>query len=160
MMLTQALDNKTKLPMAGRMAMFKQLLLPVDLTDKHSRVVQTAAEMVKQRGGSITLFHVVELIPGLSREEDHSFYDRLERDAQRHLDKIGQSMDAHQVRWQTVIQFGNRVQETLRFAEENHVDLILLTAPTFDAAHPGVGWGSLSFKISMLSPIRVLLVKP
>lgn len=139
--------------------MFKRLLLPLDLTDKHTRVINTAAEMLKQGGSSLTLLHVIELIPGLSREEDRNFYDRLQQAAQQHMDRIGQTLAAQQVSWQGVILFGNRVQEVVRYAQENQTDLILLTAPTIDAAHPGIGWGSLSFKISVLSPTPVLLVK-
>jgi hypothetical protein len=54
--------------------MFKRLLLPVDLTDKHASVVATAADLAQHAGGSMTLLHVIELIPGLSREEDRDFY--------------------------------------------------------------------------------------
>ena len=139
--------------------MFKCLLLPLDLTDKHDKVVQTAAELAIQSGGSVTLLHVIELIPGLSREEDRAFYDRLEKSAQKHLDRIAQSLAAKQVPHHSAILFGHRVQETVRFAQEKNSDLIVLTSPTFDPAQPAVGWASLSFKISVLSPVPVLLVK-
>jgi nucleotide-binding universal stress UspA family protein len=140
--------------------MFKRLLLPLDLTDKHVKVVETAAQLAKQSAGSVTLLHIVETIPGLSLEEDEAFYDRLQRSAQQHLDKLGQTFAARQIPWQAVIQFGHRVQDIVRYAQENQIDLILLTSPTFDPVHPGLGWGSLSFKISVLSPVQVLLVKP
>jgi hypothetical protein len=58
-----------------------------------------------------------------------------------------------------VIAFGNRVEETARCAVQNHCDLVIVTAPAFDAANPAVGWGSMSYKISVLSPTPVLLVK-
>jgi nucleotide-binding universal stress UspA family protein len=139
--------------------MFKRLLLPVDLTDKHASVIATAADLAQQSGGSVTLLHIIELIPGLSREEDRNFYDRLEKAAQTHMDRIGQAFAARKLACQSALRFGPRVQETVRFAHEQQSDLILLTAPTFDPAHPTVGWGSLSFKISILSPAPVLLVK-
>jgi nucleotide-binding universal stress UspA family protein len=139
--------------------MFKRLLLPVDLTDKHGSVIATAADLAQQSGGSVTLLHVIELIPGLSREEDRAFYDRLEKAAEAHMDRIGKTLAARKIAWQAALRFGPRVQETVRFADEEKCDLILLTAPTFDPAHPTVGWGSLSFKISILSPAPVLLVK-
>jgi nucleotide-binding universal stress UspA family protein len=139
--------------------MFKRLLLPLDLTDKHGQAVHTAAELAKQWGGSVTLLHVVELIPGLSREEDRAFYDRLQRAAQQHMDKIAQALAAQKVAHQSAILFGHRVEEAVRFAAEKQCDLIVLTSPTFDPAQPALGWGSLSFKISVLAPIPVLLVK-
>jgi nucleotide-binding universal stress UspA family protein len=139
--------------------MFKRLLLPLDLTDKHARAVATAVELASFSAGTVTLLHVIELIPGLPREEDPEFYDRLVQTAQAHLDNIGPAFAERQIPCQAVIAFGNRVEEAARCAAQNQSDLIILTAPTFDPANPAVGWGSLSFKISMLSPAPVLLVK-
>jgi nucleotide-binding universal stress UspA family protein len=139
--------------------MFKRLLLPLDLTDKHGKAVETAADLATQTGGSVSLLHVIELIPGLSRDEDPAFYGRLEQTAKKHLDKIGAAFTKKKASWQSAIVFGNRVEETARFAEKDKCDLIVLTSPTFDPAHPAHGWGSLSFKIGVLSPVPVLLVK-
>jgi nucleotide-binding universal stress UspA family protein len=139
--------------------MFKRLLLPLDLTDKHGPAVRTAAELAKQTGGSVTLLHVIELIPGMGRADDRAFYDRLEQSAQKHLDKIGKKLSSKHVIWDAVILFGHRAEETVRYARDEKCDLIIATAPTFDPAHPAVGWGSLSFKISVLSRAPVLLVK-
>jgi nucleotide-binding universal stress UspA family protein len=139
--------------------MFKRLLLPLDLTDKHGQAVRTAVELAKSSGGRVILLHVIELIPGLSREDDAAFYGRLEKSAQKHLAKIGKALAAKKVAWQAVILFGHRVAETVRYAREEKCDLVIATAPTFDPGNPAVGWGSLSFKISVLSPAPVLLVK-
>jgi nucleotide-binding universal stress UspA family protein len=139
--------------------MFKRLLLPMDLTEKHAKVVATAAELATQSGGSVTLLHVIELIPGLSREEDAAFYSRLERTAKVHLDKFGTIFARKNIPWQTALVFGQRVEETVRYASEQGSDLTVLTSPTFDPAHPTIGWGSLSFKLSVLSPTPILLVK-
>lgn len=139
--------------------MFKRLLLPLDLTDKHTQAVATAVELAAFAGASVTLLHVIELIPGLSRAEDPAFYDRLVQTAQAHLDSIGPAFADKEIPCQAVIAFGNRVEETARSAQQNHCDLIVLTAPMFDPANPAEGWGSLSFKISVLSSVPVLLVK-
>lgn len=139
--------------------MYKRLLLPIDLTDKHGGVVAAAIELAQQWGSSVTLLHVIELIPGLSRHEEHAFYDRLEKMARAHIERVGQALTARKVAWQPALCFGQRVQETVRFAQEEQCDLIVVTAPSFDPAHPTAGWGSLSFKISMLSAAPVLLVK-
>ena len=139
--------------------MFKRILLPVDLTDKHTKAIATAADLAQQSGGSVTVLHVIELIPGLSRDDDRAFYDRLEQAAKKHIDRIGQALSARKISWQAALRFGHRVQETAAFAGAEKCDLIVLTAPTFDPAHPSVGWGSLSFKISVLAPAPVLLVK-
>jgi nucleotide-binding universal stress UspA family protein len=139
--------------------MYQNLLLPLDLTDKNEQAVRTASELVEKTGGRVTLLHVIELIPGLPRDEDRAFYDRLERAAQAHLDTVGKDFLKQKIPCQSVIQFGHRVEETVRYAKETGCDLIVVTAPTFDPAHPSVGWGSLSFKISVLSPVPLLMVK-
>jgi len=139
--------------------MFKHLLLPLDLTEKHAPVVATAAELAGQSGGRVTLLHVVELIQGLAREDDSAFYGRLERLAKAHLDKIGADFTSKQIPWQAVVLFGNRLEATVRYAKEQGNDLTVLTSPTFDLANPAVSWGSLSFKLSVLSPTPVLMVK-
>lgn len=139
--------------------MFKRLLLPLDLTDKHTKAVATAVELAAHSQGSVILLHVIELIPGLPREEDPAFYDRLVQTAQAHLDNIGPAFADMDIPCQAVIAFGNRVEETARCAAQNQCDLIVLTAPTFDPMNPAAGWGSLSFKISVLASAPVLLVK-
>lgn len=139
--------------------MYKNILLPLDLTDKHGPAVETAAKFARQTGGRVVLLHVIELIQGLPREEDRPFYDRLEQSARAHLDKVGMTLTAHQVTWEPVLLFGHRLEETMRFAVDQGCDLIAVTSPRFDPAKPAAGWGSMSFKISVLSPAPVLIVK-
>lgn len=139
--------------------MFKNLLIPLDLTDKHQPALQVAAELAQQRGGKVTLLHVIELIQGLGMEEERPFYDRLERVARQHLSRQSATLQGRNVPCQGEIRFGNRPQEIVRHAEEKGVDLIVLTSPRPDPANPAASWGSLSFKVSVLSRCPVLLVK-
>jgi hypothetical protein len=60
---------------------FKKILLPVDLTDKHLPALDVAADLAKQSGGEVLLLHVIEVISGLSMEEERDFYGRLEKRA-------------------------------------------------------------------------------
>jgi nucleotide-binding universal stress UspA family protein len=69
--------------------MFKKILLPVDLTDKHGPALDLAADLAKQSGGGILLLHVIEVIAGLSMEEEKDFYGRLEKMARGHLKRLG-----------------------------------------------------------------------
>jgi nucleotide-binding universal stress UspA family protein len=139
--------------------MYQKILLPLDLTDKHAPAVKAAADFAKQAGGSVTLLHVIELIPGLPREEDRAFYDKLEKAAKTHLDKIGKTLTTQKITWRPVIVFGHRLEESLRELVGEKHDLVIVTSPMFDAGQPAVGWSSLSFKISVLSPAPVLVVK-
>jgi universal stress protein A len=139
--------------------MFKSILLPVDLTDRHQRVLAVAAELAAQSGGEVTLLHVIETIAGASMEEEKGFYGRLERAAQSHFDRLGKQLGEGNTSWRAVVRYGNRAHESVRYAAEAGIDLIILTAPRLDPAAPSVDWGSMSYKIGMLSQCPVLLVK-
>jgi nucleotide-binding universal stress UspA family protein len=139
--------------------MFKKLLLPLDLTDRHEPVLDLAEQLLRQGEGEAVLLHVIELIPGIPRDEDRAFYDRLERNARKHLEPLARRLAERQLRGELVILYGQRTQETLAYARQAGADLMLLTSPRFDPEHPAASLSSLSFKLSLASPIPVLLVK-
>jgi nucleotide-binding universal stress UspA family protein len=139
--------------------MFKKILLPVNLTDKHQWALDVAADLAWQSRGEIVLLHVIEVIHGVSRDEERGFYDRLEKMAREHLKRLGGQLKHSSVRWRWEVLFGNRAAEVVRFAAATEADLIVLTSPRFDPNNPGAAWGSLSYKISFLCQCPVLLVK-
>ncbi len=139
--------------------MFKKLLLPLDLTNKHQPVVNAAVELAQKHGATVTLLHVIEVIPGVSRDEEKSFFDRLEQSAAKHLRQGADDLSRHGIPCQQRLLYGHRVSEIIRYATEISADLIVLTAPRLDPDNPTIGWGSLSFRVSFLSRCSVLLVK-
>jgi nucleotide-binding universal stress UspA family protein len=94
---------------------FKTILLPVDLTDRHGPALEVAAELATQ-GGGVTLVHVIETIAGLSLEEERDFYERLTRAARDHLDRLGGRLAERKVRWQAEVRLGHRTAEVVRLA--------------------------------------------
>jgi nucleotide-binding universal stress UspA family protein len=138
--------------------MFKHIVIPLDLTDKHQAAVDRAAGLAP-KGGELTLLHVIEAIPGLPDEELEGFYHRIEQKANRHLEAIGQQLTARHIPWHAKVVVGSRVQEIVQYAAQQQSDLIVLTAPQVDPANPATGWASLSWKIAMLASCPVLLVK-
>jgi nucleotide-binding universal stress UspA family protein len=139
--------------------MFRKILVPMDLTTRHQQALQIATAFVRQSGGEITLLHVIEVIPGLSMEEEKTFYGRLERMARSHLDQFGASLSAKKIPWRAEVRFGNRAPEITAYATEAGADLIVLTSPVIDPDNPAASWGSLSYKVGILSRCPVLLVK-
>jgi nucleotide-binding universal stress UspA family protein len=67
--------------------MFQKILVPLNMSFKHRRAIDTAAELARQSGGEVLLPHVIELLQGMPRTEEKEFYDRLETAAQEHLEK-------------------------------------------------------------------------
>ena len=139
--------------------MFKKILLPIDLSDKHEHAVNIAADLAGQSGGEVLVLHVVEVIAGLAMEEERDFYNRLEKAAQTHLAHLGERLRKHGVTWRAVVILGNRVPEIIREAREMPADVIVLTAPRVDPEKLMAGLGSLSYKVGLFSPCPVLLVK-
>jgi nucleotide-binding universal stress UspA family protein len=139
--------------------MFKKILLPVDLSDRHQQALDVATQLASQGGGEIILLHVIEVIPGLAMEEEKDFYKRLERMARKHLEPLGARLKERGVRFRAELIFGSRGREVVKYAQDSEADLIVLTAPRLDPANALAGWGSLSHKISLVSPCPVLLVK-
>jgi nucleotide-binding universal stress UspA family protein len=139
--------------------MFKKILVPMDLTATHERTVGIAAELAKPSHGKVTLLHVVELIEEVPLSEDREFYGRLENKARIHLEPFMSRLEELGVSARALVSYGNRATEVLRAAQEMEADLIVLTSHRIDPERLGAGWGTLSYKIGILSPCPVLLVK-
>src|SRR5215471_7206151 len=107
--------------------MFQKILLPIDLSDRHTRAVETAGQLASRSDGEVVLLHVIEVIPGFSIDEEKTFYGRLE--------KLAAVLKQRHVRWRQEILLGHRGAETVRYARENGFDLIIVTAPPVDPEH-------------------------
>jgi nucleotide-binding universal stress UspA family protein len=138
---------------------FQKILVPVDLSDTHQQAIEIAANLASENDGQVILLHVVEVIPGLWVEEERDFYERIETAARDHLTRFGRRLDDVHVQRREEIIFGNRAEEIVRYATEMGVDLIVLSSHRIDLKNPGAGWGTLSYKIGILSQCPVLLVK-
>jgi nucleotide-binding universal stress UspA family protein len=138
--------------------MFKKILLPLDVSDKHEQALNVAVELAGT-SGELTLLHVIEVIAGLTMEEEKDFYRRLEKAARNQLGKIGDRLKPRNIAWRAEVLYGNREAEIVRYARETGTSLILLTAPQFDPEKLAASLGSLSYKISLFAPCPVLLVK-
>ncbi len=137
--------------------MFRHILVPVDFTPKATRAARAAARIAAP-GAEVTLLHVIERIhdlPGMGR-----FYRKLERMARGKAQTIAAFFVRRKIRVRVVIVYGDPLQETLRFASGDGVaDLIVMGSHRFSPRRAGHGWGTLSYKVGLLSACPVLLVK-
>jgi nucleotide-binding universal stress UspA family protein len=139
--------------------MFKKIVLPVDLSNRHGPALEIGKTLAKQNRGEIVLLHVIELIAGLSMREEKDFYRKLEKVAEARLKKLEARLGIGKVRHSRRILFGHRGPTIIKYAKEIRASLIVLTAPQVDLKNLSVGWGSLSYKVSILARCPVLLVK-
>ena len=57
------------------------------------------------------------------------------------------------------IRYGRRVDEILRTAAEQKIDLVVMSSHRLALRNPGENWGTISYKVGILSRCPVLLVK-
>jgi nucleotide-binding universal stress UspA family protein len=83
----------------------------------------------------------------------------LEDRASAHLIALTSRFDGSGVEVDRTVVFGKPAEEIVRFTTDNQVDLIVLASHQVDLSRPGQGWSTLSYKIGVLAPCPVLLVK-
>ncbi len=140
--------------------MFKNILVPTDFSEKSSRALEIALDMAVKRGDCrITLLHVIERIEDSDEDEFQSFYDRLASKARSRMKEMTRKYSARKVEIDREIIFGNRVGEIVDFARKHSIDLIILTSHKLDKVDAVEGWATISYKVGILAPCPVMMVK-
>ena len=139
--------------------MFRNILLPVDLSSRHQEALKIAGSLATQSGGELTLFHVIELLQGAPQLEEEAFYRRLEAKARSHLGRLQAHVEREAVRCRLMVVYGDRAAEIVRHAAEMRSDLIVMSSHRVKFDSPGLSWGTLSYKVGILAQCPVLLVK-
>ena len=139
--------------------MFRHILVPIDLSERTDRAVDMARSLGEPGRARVTLFHVIETIAGAEYDEFRPFYRELEGRASRHLAALASRFEGSDLEVGRTVVFGKPAEEIIRFAVDHRVDLIVLASHKVDVSRPGHGWGTLSYKIGVLAPCPVMLVK-
>ena len=139
--------------------MFNHILVPTDLTERSLKALDVAVSMTVPDGGRITLLHVIETIEDTGSEEFQDFYRQLEKRAKKSMEEIiGKYLEHLPVIGKEII-YGKRVKEIVRFAEEQEIDLIILSSHRVERESGLQAWGTISYKVGILSHCPVMLVK-
>ncbi len=139
--------------------MFKNILVPTDFLDNDQHALEIALRLCALDKGKITLLHVIEVIQNTTFEEFEDFYSSLEERSFKGLGDIIDHLNAKETAIEPQVRYGNRTREIVRFAEENGTDLIIMKSHRVDLEEPSQGWGTISYKVSILAQCPVLLVK-
>lgn len=139
--------------------MFKYILVPTDLTDKSLSALDIAVKIAGHDLSRVMLLHVIETIEDTEYEEFEDFYAKLKRRALRRMGQIVQRYETRDLTIGTEISYGKRVKAIVQFAQDKGVDLIVLSSHQIDMGSPTSGWGTISYKVSILSHCPVMLVK-
>jgi nucleotide-binding universal stress UspA family protein len=136
---------------------FRRILVPVDFTKKNRRAVRVAVRLASERGAEVLLLHVIERVDAGEPQALTGFYRKLESNARQKTKEL--LADAGTVEARAEIVYGNRVNEILRYAQDKKIDLIVMSSHRLALKHPGENWGTISYKVGLLSRCPVLLVK-
>ncbi len=138
--------------------MFKKIMVPVDLSDGKNSALLIAKRIATQNKAQLTLLHVIEKIEYLPSGETKGFYARLKKTGAAKLHGIAKKINAGS-EVITKIVLGNRAKSIVEYAENNSIDLIIMNSHRIDLKEPNKGWGTISYKVAILSQCPVLLVK-
>jgi len=139
--------------------MFEHILVPVDFTPKNKKALEITLQIAGSEKVRVSLLHVVEIIEDATFGEFGEFYSGLEKRAEKKMAGLVAFCENHGAQVTDKIAFGNRVQEILKYATDTEVDLIVMSSHKLHLEEPSRDWGTISYKIGILSQCPVLLVK-
>ena len=139
--------------------MFEHILVPTDFTDESSHALNIALNIVSRDGGKVSLLHVIETIAHSDFEEFQGFYKALEKRAWGAMNTLVAPYHDSTVPLVPSIEYGGRVERILGFASDHHIDLIVMHSHKIRPEDPIHGWGTISYKVGVLSQCPVMLVK-
>ena len=139
--------------------MFRNILLPTDLTEKSEKAFDVALNIHSDGECNITLLHVIETIDDAEEEEFRPFYEKLRGRALRKMEEMVARIGSYGGNIHIEVLHGNRVREIVGFARENMVDLIVLGSHRIENIDQAEGWATISYRVAILAHCPVLMVK-
>ena len=139
--------------------MFKHILVPVDLSDRNARTLRTALELAVQNRARVTLLHVVHHVANLPVDEMRAFYRRLVKTSEGRLQQAARRFAARGVAIRAEVCIGEPASQIVRIAGARKVDLTVMGSHKVAATRRSRGWGTTSYKVGILCPCPILLVK-
>ena len=141
---------------------FHHILVQLDAAGKNTAAVDIAFELAAQNRASVSLLHVVQSIDKDADppdDETAEFYDHIRQRAESELERMSQRFLEVDLKCEVKVRVGDRLQEIIEFAKHHRVDMIVMSSHRIDPEHLAETWGTLSYKVSVLSECSVMLVK-
>ncbi|MBD3649047.1 MAG: universal stress protein [Pseudomonadales bacterium] len=141
------------------MLQLKNLLVPLDFSEKNGTAVDIALDLARANKAHITLLHVIENIDLQGDNEVDSFELQLQERATRNLEKIAHKLQAAGATVDFVTRFGKRAREIALYQKDHGIDLIVMSSHPIDAEDPARSLATLSYQVAVLASCHVMLVK-
>ena len=145
------------------MALFKQILVPLDFSTPGNAVVQLAADMAGRLHGSLTLLHVHDPLPYALPAEYELFTPEQRERLQAEIEKAlaaakRRAQTAGALEVQTKCIAGNAAEQIVEFARAGNFDLIVMgTRGRRGIQHALLG--SVAERVVRTAPCAVLTVR-
>jgi nucleotide-binding universal stress UspA family protein len=139
--------------------MFQHILVPTDFSNESSHALDIALTIVSRDGGKVSLLHVIETIAHTAFGEFEGFYKTLEKRAWDSMNALVAPYYNRDVAVEPSIEYGGRVERILSYATDHKIDLIVMHSHKIRPEDPIHGWGTISYKVGVLSQCPVMLVK-
>ena len=136
----------------GTDSMFAHVLVPIDLSERGTRCLRIVETLPVKR---VTVFHVIQRVPGVPAAELRPFYARLRKRAGDVVERAVASLAASGLRVGHAVTIGDPAREILRLATARRADLVVLGSHQL-GPKPGQGLATTSFKVALaLSLIHI-----
>jgi nucleotide-binding universal stress UspA family protein len=139
--------------------LFRHIMVPVDLSGRHERALGAARRLAHERGGRVTLFHVLQRISGIAPGEFNAFYRRLVERSERKLRPIARKFAEGGFDVGTAVRVGEPAAEIVRATRRERVDLVVMGSHKVSSGGRPRGWGTTSYKVGIFCQCPILLVK-
>jgi len=142
---------------------FKKILCPTDFSEPACKAIKAAVELAQQFSAEMILLHVVGPVPvletptGLANFDVAAYQRELSTSAEESLNSRLTKHIPESVTARTLVTHGEAAHEIARVAEEEGVDLIVLST------HGESGWrhrifGSVTEKVIRMADCPVLTI--
>lgn len=138
---------------------FRHIMVPVDLSDRNERALRTALGLARERGGRVTLFHVIQRVSGIMPGELDTFYLRLVESSERRLRRTARKFAERGLDVRTEVRVGDPPAEIIRATLRERVDLVVMGSHKVRRGDRKEGWGTTSYKVGIFCQCPILLVK-
>ncbi len=140
-------------------SLFGHIMVPIDLSERNARALSTALGLAADLRARVTLFHVIDRVPGIPPGELDAFYRRLVERSERTLRRAARRFAERGIRVGTEVRIGEPAREIVRAALSRRVDLVVMGSHKVRPGRPALGWGTTSYKAGIFCPCPILLMK-
>ncbi len=141
--------------------MFKKILIATDGSDIAENAADFGIRLAKNLNSEIYCIYVVDTTAFSSIDNEiiwQNIKSVLEEDGKRALKSIEDKVRGMNIKFHTIIKYGNPSEEIVKFAKENDIDLIVMGT----SGRSGLDKfliGSVAEKVIRMAPCPVMVIR-